>query len=61
MLYMSEAKIRDELAKNLSIFGMGLQLIDIEYYLPNARGTRSFVDILARDEEGRYVIIELKR
>ncbi|QHS14674.1 endonuclease NucS domain-containing protein [Shewanella sp. Arc9-LZ] len=58
---MSEAKIRDELAKNLSIFGMGLQLIDIEYYLPNARGTRSFVDILARDEEGRYVIIELKR
>lgn len=58
---MSEAKIRDELAKNLSIFGMDLQLIDIEHYLPNVRGTRGFVDILARDEEGRYVIIELKR
>lgn len=55
-----EAKLRDELA-NLSLLEAGLQLVDIEEYLPNAHGTRGFIDILARDRLSNLVIIELKR
>lgn len=35
--------------------------IDKEAFLPNKLGTRGFVDILAHDELGRYVIIEVKK
>ncbi|RMO83536.1 hypothetical protein ALQ34_02300 [Pseudomonas syringae pv. maculicola] len=56
-----ESIIRDKLAVNLEILEAGLQLLDIESYLPNRQGTRGFVDLLARDKNGKYVIIEIKR
>jgi len=57
----NEAIIRDKLSSNLSILEPGLVLETIEKYLPSAEGTRGFVDILARDRDGKYVLIELKR
>jgi hypothetical protein len=56
-----EEKIRDKLAKDLSIFEGNLKLIEKESFLPNDLGTRGFVDILAKDNLGRFVMIELKR
>ncbi len=56
-----EVLIRDRLANNLAILEPKLELIDIEKYLPNPIGTRGFVDLLARDSRGKYVLIELKR
>ena len=57
----SESEIRDLLVKRLDIFGEGLELIDKEAYLPNKLGTKGFIDILAKDKYGRYIIIELKK
>ncbi|EKN4068023.1 endonuclease NucS domain-containing protein [Yersinia enterocolitica] len=57
----TEAGIRDKLVKNLGIFNEGLEYIDKEKYLPNYFGGKNFIDILAKDKLGRYVLIELKR
>ncbi|WP_092334267.1 MULTISPECIES: endonuclease NucS domain-containing protein [unclassified Pseudomonas] len=56
-----ESVIRDKLALQLELLEEGLELLDIEKYLPNRQGTRGFIDLLARDKNGKYVIIELKR
>lgn len=56
-----EDKIRDQLVANLSFLSPDYKLIDKEYYLPNAKGTRGFVDILVSDADNHYVIIEIKR
>jgi len=56
-----EEKIRDKLSLNLTLLEEGLTLLNIEEYLPNKQGTRGFIDILAKDSQNRYVIIELKR
>lgn len=56
-----EDKIRDKLADNLDLFGMGLALIDKEFYIPEINTTRSYIDILAKDQENNYVVIEVKR
>jgi hypothetical protein len=56
-----EAPLRDLLSKKLHVLEDGLTLLDIERYIPNSLGTRSFIDILARDERGRWVLIEVKR
>ncbi|EZP67256.1 endonuclease NucS domain-containing protein [Pseudomonas sp. RIT357] len=56
-----ESIIRDKLALNLNILEAGLQLLDIESYLRNIKGTNGFIDLLARDRNGKYVIIEIKR
>jgi hypothetical protein len=58
---VNEAVIRDNLGRQLDLFEPGLKLLDIEKYIPNRRGTRGFIDILARDARGRLVLIELKR
>lgn len=58
---MLEAPLRDLLARQLSVLEPGLTLIEVEQYIPSTIGTRSFIDILARDERGRWVLIELKR
>jgi hypothetical protein len=58
---ISEAKLRDQLAENLSILEEGLTLIEMEHRLGNPIGSKGFVDILARDEFGNRVLIELKR
>lgn len=56
-----ESAIRDNLAESLSTIFPGLSLIQKEYYLPNASGTRGFIDILAKDTKNKYVVIEIKR
>ena len=56
-----EGKIRDKLATRLDLFGIGLELINTEEFLPNATGTRGFVDLFARNAEGKFFLIELKR
>ena len=56
-----EASIRDNLVNALDIVEEGLEYIEKEKYLPNDVGTRGFVDILAKDKDGRWVLIELKR
>jgi hypothetical protein len=57
----SEAVIRDQLALNLSILEDGLTVVSLEYPLPNMEGSRGYIDILAKDKYGHFVIIELKR
>ncbi len=56
-----ESDIRDSLADNLHLIDSNLHLISKEYYLPNPEGTRSYVDILAQDNDQNYVIVEIKR
>lgn len=56
-----EEKIREKLARKLDIFNDDLELLDQEAFLPNKKGTRGFVDILASDSHRRFVLIELKR
>lgn len=58
---MLEAPLRDLLASHISLLGADLEVVEIEQYLPNSIGTRSFVDILAKDGRRRWVLIELKR
>lgn len=57
----NEDKIRDNLALNLEILDQDLSLIDKEAYLPNPKGTRGFVDILAQGSNNNFVLIEIKR
>jgi len=56
-----ESTIRDNLAASLSTISSGLSLIQKEYYLPRASGTKGFIDILAKDTKNKYVVIEIKR
>ncbi|MEQ1829181.1 MAG: endonuclease NucS domain-containing protein, partial [Pirellula sp.] len=56
-----ESDIRNNLANCLEKLEPGLELIAIEFPLPNLIGTRGFIDILARDRFNNRVIIELKR
>jgi len=56
-----EDTIRDYLAEDLSIISSELTLLGKEYHLPHTAGTRGFVDLFAKDNRNRYVIIELKR
>lgn len=56
-----ENAIRDFIADRLDLIESGLTLVDREHYLKNAKGAAGFLDIFARDAQGRLVIIELKR
>lgn len=56
-----EAHIRDHLVNTLDILEDGLEYVEKEKYLPHDLGTRGFIDILAKDKDDRWVIIELKR
>lgn len=58
---MNESAIRDYLANNLDFISKDLTLIDVEYYIPEAAGTRCYIDILAKSSNGKYIIIELKK
>jgi hypothetical protein len=57
----TESQLRTMLADNLTLIEPGLQLDQEEFHLKNAHGTRGFIDLLARDRHGMYVVIELKR
>ncbi|MBO0469479.1 DUF91 domain-containing protein [Enterococcus sp. DIV0242_7C1] len=56
-----ESHIRDYLSENLNFLSDELSLIGKEYLLPNNDGTKGYVDLLAKDKQGNYVIIEIKR
>ncbi|NWJ97621.1 MAG: DUF91 domain-containing protein [Chloroflexi bacterium] len=56
-----EAAIRDYLASHLEFISDDLTFLKKEQYLENELGSPGFIDILAEDEEGNFVIIELKR
>ena len=56
-----EAQIRDYLAQNLSFISDDLVLVEKEFRLENAYGTRGYIDILAKDRFGNFVVIEIKR
>lgn len=52
--------VRDFLAGSLDLLEPGLRLHKTEFRLPNSVGARGSIDILARDEHGMWVIIEVK-
>ena len=58
---MNEANIRDLLVHQLDCIEPSLQFLEKEKYLPSTIGTNSFVDILARDIDDNWVVVELKR
>jgi hypothetical protein len=58
---ITETQLRDELAARPSLVEVGLSTIAKNYHLPNSEGTRGFVDVLARDRHGTFVVIEIKR
>lgn len=53
--------IRDEIAARPEMIEHGLRTLATNYHLPNSEGTRGFVDVLAQDRRGMYVVIEAKR
>ena len=58
---MTEAELRDHIARNVALIEPGLTLLNKEKYIPHSLGTRGFVDLYAKDERGHHVLIELKR
>ena len=56
-----ENEIRDRLAERLDLIEPFLEVVGTNFPLPNAAGTRGFVDVLARDRHGVLVVVELKR
>lgn len=56
-----ENKIRDFLALNIEILGKNLTIVDKEFPLKNPDGAGGSIDLLAKDQFGHFVIIELKR
>lgn len=60
-MIFNEATIRDSLARNIEILEPGLKLEKKEKFIPNHYGTKSFIDLVAYDKEGRIVLIEVKR
>lgn len=57
---LNEDNLRDFLAENLHLFEDGLELLKKERHLPNEVGASGFLDILAKDRSGNFVVIEVK-
>lgn len=58
---MKESAMRDLIAQNIYKLKPGLKLLQKEQYIPGKYGTKNFIDLYAKDENGRHVLIELKR
>lgn len=58
---MRESELRDLIARDIRRLKPGLTLLQKERYIPGGQGTRSFIDLYAKDERERHVLIELKR
>ncbi|MEU1994008.1 endonuclease NucS domain-containing protein [Nocardia gamkensis] len=57
-----ERTLRESLLARLDLIEPGLRPFqDEEFALPNANGTRGYIDILARDRHNMWVVVELKR
>lgn len=57
---MKESALRDLIAQQIYKLKPGLTLLKKEQYIPKKHGTKSFIDLYARDEKGCHVLIELK-
>ena len=55
---LNEALIRDQIAKTINLIDPTLTLLKKEKLIPNRIGTKSFIDLFAKDAAGRYVVIE---
>ena len=60
-LFKNEDELRDHLAANLGLIEPGLKLIDTNYLVKTLLGADGALDILAKDQYGCFVIIEVKR
>ncbi len=58
---MTEATLRDMIAKDIEVLEQGLVLLSKEQYIPHSLGTKGFIDLYAKDKNGNHVIIELKK
>lgn len=58
---MKESALRDMIAQNIHQLKSGLTLLQKEQYIPAGQSTTSFIDLYAKDTQGRHVLIELKR
>ncbi|WAJ70203.1 endonuclease NucS domain-containing protein [Catenovulum adriaticum] len=58
---LSESQIQEILCANVDLIESGLTFLKKEQYIPNDLGTRGFIDIYARDKNGKHVLIELKK
>jgi hypothetical protein len=58
---MVEGKVRDFLAVDVNFIEPGLVLVEKEHHLKNQHGAAGYVDILAKDPFGNFVVIEIKR
>lgn len=58
---MKESVLCDLIAKDVCKLKPGLTLLQKEQYIPNKHGTKGFIDLYAKDENNRHVLIELKR
>src|SRR5450755_3128222 len=58
---MTESQLRDLIAKNITVIEPGLTLLNKEQYIPNSLGTKSFIDLYAKDAQGHHILIELKK
>ena len=58
---MKESDLRDLIAKDITTLESGLTLLSKEQHIPNSLGTRSFIDLYARDAKRHHVLIELKK
>ena len=58
---MKESALCDLIAQHINKLKPGLTLLQKEQYIPNEHGTKSFIDLYAKDEKRRHVLIELKR
>ena len=59
--FMKENELRDMIARSIEKLENGLVLLQKEKYIPNPQGTRGFIDLYAKDMEGKHVLIELKK
>lgn len=58
---MKESALRDLIAQQINKLKPGLTLLQKEQYIPSKHGTKSFIDLYAKDEKGCHVLIEIKR
>jgi len=57
----NESALRDNLITKLELLESGLTYSQKEQYIPNKFGTRSFIDLVARDATNRLVLVEVKK
>lgn len=58
---MKENELRDSIVLQLRKFDSNLKYLDKEKYIPNNLGTRGFIDILCKDSNNNFVIVEVKK